>query len=80
MDLDFWIPSPWPEHGNEQVEQQDIGDKKEDNQQQDDQPVGIVVGTWRPEAHDNLLWVTGAVNFRHASSCAPFNKRTGQLN
>lgn len=36
MDLDFGIASAWPEHSNEQVEQQDIGDKKEDNQQQDD--------------------------------------------
>lgn len=43
------------EHGNEEVEQQDIGDKKEDNQEQNDQPIGIAVGTGWPLAQENFL-------------------------
>lgn len=69
-----------PEHGDEQVEQQHVGDQQEDDQQQYDQPVGVDVGTRRPLATDNLLRVVCAVDLRHAGRYAQkINHRCGDI-
>lgn len=42
-----WMEQRWwwaPEHGDEQVHEQHVGDQQERDQQEDDQPVGVEVG------------------------------------
>lgn len=61
-----------PEHGDEQIEQQDVGHQQEDDEEQHHQPVGIL---GHAETRDGSFWVSPgalllrAVTWIHEGHC-----------